>query len=500
MNLNSTESNIDAKLNYRDLIIFIFPILIFSLYAFIYNPGVLTASSYSQLHQIVTGQFTNAHPIFHTLLEIIFIKIFKTPLFIGIFQIVIFSALWMIICKYHRDDSANSSNEFFIQFILTFIICLIPINAVYSVTLSSNILFSYALMFLCFLIKVMIDKNGQIDTRLIIIMGVTLAIMSGLSTYGIYIALFSLMAIIYYLFDKNTSESTYFMLVGITLVGVLLIGSLSFIYHVDDDTLNIKTNDAFEDSIDLENAKNQFFSSINDTPSNELENTASQNIRNSNYHLIDSFVNLFRGNFVLDGLFNNPILLMIFSIILLVLISSVLKSEEIFLMYSPALINLILVVLTGQNNLYSIILIFYLIVIIFISLYFKVGFEPSDLSNITQIISKPKEIKTYETQKTVKQENTKTYEAKQIDNPEHTYGIENTYSGLQSERIEEEYYYNDIEKELEDLTLDDINIMLNDSKDNNMINDDLKSEDTKQKEESSSDLIDQILKEMEIEK
>lgn len=495
MNLNLTESNRGLKLNYRDLAIFIVPILIFSLYVYIYNPGVLTASSYSQLHQIVSGQFTNAHPIFHTLFEMACLKIFKSPISIGIIQMIIFSVLWMIICNYHRDDSADSSNEFFIQFIITLIICLIPINAVYSITLSSNILFSYSVMFLCFLIKVMIDAKGQIDKKLIIIMAITLAIMSGLSTYGIYIALFSLMTILYYLFDKNPPENTYIILVGIALIGMLLIGSLNFIYDVDNDTSNIKTNDAFKEGINLENAKNQFFSSISNNPSDEIENTAPINIKNSNYNLVDSFVNMFRENFILDGLFNNPLLCMIFSIILLVLISTTIKSEEIFLMYAPALLNLVLVVLTGQNNLYSTILIFYMIIIIFISLYFKVGFDPSNISNITQIISKPKEIKTYETPQLNYKEKTKTDKTDKLNNVEKNYGVQNTYSPLESvnEKIKEEYnsedYYNKFE-ELEDLTLEDIDTILNESKD----------KETQQKEKSNSDLINQILKEMEIEK
>lgn len=494
MNLNSIESNRGLKLNYRDLAILTIPILIFSLYIYIYNPGVLTASSYSQLHQIVTGQFTNAHPIFHTLFEKACIKIFKSPIFIGIIQMVIFSLLWMIICKYHRDDSADSSNEFFIQFIITLIICLIPINAIYSITLSSNILFSYSVMFLCFLIKVMIDEKGQINNKLIILIGINLAIISGLSTYGIYISLFSLMAILYYLFDKSPSEKTYILLVGIALVGMLLIGSLNFIYDVDNDTSNIKTNDAFEEGINLENAKNQFFSSINDNPSNDIENTASINIKNSNYHMVDSFVNLFRENFIIDGLLNNPILCMIFSVILLVLISAALQSEEIFLMYSPALLNLILVVLTGQNNLYSSILIFYLIAIIFISIYFKVGFKLSDISNITQI-TKIKDIKTYETPQLAKQEKTNQYTTTQTTKQEKTYETKN-YSSLDSENeIKEKFipqydYSNDFYEELEELDFEDIDNILNETE----------STETKPDNEYDSDLVDQILKEIEMNK
>ena len=54
------------KVNYRDLMIFIVPILIFSLYLYIYNPGILTTQSFGQLHQIASGHFSNSVP-FYTL-------------------------------------------------------------------------------------------------------------------------------------------------------------------------------------------------------------------------------------------------------------------------------------------------------------------------------------------------------------------------------------------------------------------------------------------------
>lgn len=124
--------------------IFIVPILIFSLYIFIYNPGILTYESLAQIHQIASGKFTNSFPFFHTFIEMVLLNIFGTPLSIAVLQMIVFSTIWPVICKYHRDDASESSNKFFAQFIVTLIICLIPINAVYSVTLWPQILFSYS--------------------------------------------------------------------------------------------------------------------------------------------------------------------------------------------------------------------------------------------------------------------------------------------------------------------------------------------------------------------
>ena len=473
MNLNRNESKIISKFNYRDLIIFIVPVLIFGLYLFVYRPGVLTVASYSQLHQIATGRFTTAYPIFHTILEMLFLNIFKTPTYIGLFQILIFSVIWMVICKYHRNDLSQSSDEFVFQFIVTLIICLIPINAVYSITLSSNVLFSYSIMFLCFLIKVMVDKKGQIDTKLSICLAITLAFVSGLNNYGIIISLISLAIIIYYLYKNNASQNILVRFIGITLLCIIFVGSFSLIFDVkgsdyDEYTsnVNIPSNDAFEEGINLKDAKNQFFSSTNYQPIKGYENSFSRNLGNFKYNLIDSFVNLFRENFILDGLFNNPILYMIFSIVLLALIYVTTQNKEIYLLYIPPFLNVVVGFCTGQNNLYSNLLVFYLIVIIFISVWFALGlkaenFKKATLTNVDlKGIVKQKEIET-----------------STIIKPNQNY--------------DEDDYYSDLEAEIEELTLDDINEMLGETPN---------EEASEPKNEGDIDLIDEILKEIELDR
>lgn len=46
------------KFNRHDLIIFLIPITIFSIYLAVFNPGMATIDSFNQLHQIASGQFT----------------------------------------------------------------------------------------------------------------------------------------------------------------------------------------------------------------------------------------------------------------------------------------------------------------------------------------------------------------------------------------------------------------------------------------------------------
>ena len=53
-------------------------------------------------------------------------------------------------------------------------------------------LFAYSLLLLAFLIKVLIDEEGQVNTALLVCIALTLAFTSQLSAYGIYIAILSL--------------------------------------------------------------------------------------------------------------------------------------------------------------------------------------------------------------------------------------------------------------------------------------------------------------------
>ena len=360
--------NLNSKFNYRDFIIFIVPVLIFSLYLYIYNPGILTAASFNQLHQIATGEFTGAYPILHTIIEMICLKIYASPASIGTFQILVFSLIWMIICNYHRDDTKSDSNGFVLQFIITMIVCLIPINAIYSITLSSNILFSYAVLFLCFLIKVMIDRNGQISTKLGIMIAVTLAFISGLNTFGIYVSVLSLVIIMAYLFIKKTPQDALIKLGLISVVCIVLITSLGMIYQTDANN-NFPANDAFEDGVNLENAKSQFFKGINDVPREGFENATQVNVKTDKFKSLNSIVDMTRENIILDGLLNSPIVYVILSIILLGFIYYTTNSHEIFLIFIPNLLNMVICLVSGQNNLYSNLLVCYLIIIILANMW-----------------------------------------------------------------------------------------------------------------------------------
>ena len=198
---------------------------------------------------------------------------------------------------------------------------------------------------------------------------------------------------------------------------------------------------------------------------------------NNKYNLVYSIVDLFKENFILDGLFNNPILYLIVSVILLALINFINPSKEIFFIYMPPLLSVIITILTGQNNAYYNLLVFYLILIILTSVLFKVDLKTNNVNNTTPTIAKEERIETPAINETT----------------------ENQFK---------EDYYTSLETEIDNLTLDDINEMLNETEvtDKTDITDETNVPEKKQvqktqkPESTSSDLIDEILKEIEMEK
>lgn len=475
MNLKSYESEIlqgIRKLNYRDLLIFAIPIIVFSVYLSVFNPGILTIESFNQLHQIASNHFLNNYPIFHTFIEMICLNISGSPMSIGILQILVFTSMWTAICKYLRDDSNDNSDVFVLQAIITLIICFIPINAIYSITLWKEVLFSYFLMFLCFLIKVMLDKKGKVNYEFIIVLAITMAFVSQLRSNGIYIVLVLLIILAIYLFKKDKSQKMYIALPALAIVVILLIASLNLAYNVEDVQkddvfsktshmladydLNLDLKDSDKDKIhelidenainkyysiyysdpisgnaneqvfnndsgayiglaasyslqnpmhflyymfksadivwditrdadwagapyyitddgpNIEGAKEKYFTSINSNPNESYENISNTNQNTGKYGLFSSIMNAIRTNIVLDTLFDSPALYMYLSIILLVIMHVITKSKELYLVYLPNFLNILIVFVSipVQDNryLYPNLLVFYLLLIIAVSL------------------------------------------------------------------------------------------------------------------------------------
>lgn len=223
-----------GKLNRNDLKIFLIPIIVFSIYLAVFNPGIATVDSFNQLHQISSGHFTNWHPFFHTFIEMLCLKVYPGTISICILQILVFSLMWTAICKYCRDDDVQDGRAFKLQAIFSVLICIIPINGLYAVTLWKDILFSYFLMFSCFLVMVMLDRKGDVDYRFIILLSVVMAFIAQLRGNGMYVVIICIPVYFVYLFMKRNVKMGV-LLVILTVTSILLISSLNVAYDVEDN-------------------------------------------------------------------------------------------------------------------------------------------------------------------------------------------------------------------------------------------------------------------------
>ena len=228
-------SDIKKHIIINDIIILLIPLSIFSFYLYIYNPGILSYDSYNQLAQIYEHDFNNWHPFFHTFIEMVCLKIYNSPISIGVLQIITFSFMWTIICKYYRGDNRGVCPIFIAQVILTVFISVIPINAIYSITLWKDILYSYYLMFTCFLVDVILRDKDDNTTMIPVVTGGVFGFVWNLRYNGSYVIVVLCIILGIVLLVRN-KKATLFKLLISTIVTVALISSLGFIYHVKDNS------------------------------------------------------------------------------------------------------------------------------------------------------------------------------------------------------------------------------------------------------------------------
>lgn len=475
---NSEESPIFAKLktlNYRDLLIFLIPFFIFLYYLHVFDPGLVGYDSFNQLHQIATGEFTNWHPFFHTFIEMLCLKVYSNTVSIAVLQIITFSVMWMIICKYERNDNQKNNKAFILQIAVTLIISLIPINAIFSITFVKDILFSYFLMFLCFLIKVLIDKEGNISLPFVIVISIVMAFVAQLRLNGLYVIIPLLLILAVYLYRKNEEYRWYVIIPVLTIAFILLIASLNLAFDVKDNqndalrdvvshmladydlNLELEPDDkaklnelmseddirdnyqiTYKDAIrnkavnktvwkdhkftyigmaasyslknpahfiqyllgaapitwditkedlwtkshgevyftDVDTKKASFYKAHSDeTPVTNYDNATAVNAGTDEYKNLNSFVNNVKDNLLLDTLFDSPALYMYLAIIILASLHILMKSKEIWLVYLPNFLNILIIFVSipAQQNryLYSNLLVCYLLIIILIGVLTK---------------------------------------------------------------------------------------------------------------------------------
>lgn len=116
----------------------------------------------------------------------------------------------------------------------------------------------------------------------------------------------------------------------------------------------------------------KYYSKHNYTPTQSYENISYANFGTPAFTFLNHQALDIEGNFISNTLLNSPALYMYLSIIILILMHFITKSREIWLMYVPNLLNIIIVFMStpvqDTRYLYANLLVCYLLIIILIGL------------------------------------------------------------------------------------------------------------------------------------
>lgn len=230
------------KIEKTDIVIFLIPFFVYLVALTIYYPGILSFDSYNQLGQISSGVFTPGHPIIHTLIEMLCMKVYNSPASIAMLQIFVFSLLWTVICKYNRKT--NSSKIKIIEVILTLFITLNPINSIMSITLWKDVLYSYLVLGLTFLIEIFIDRKFKLNNKYIVLLAFVLALLPNLRYNGlsIFVGMLSILFII--LLFADFKSFNYLKLVVLSVVFYVVLTIPAKVLVTTDGVIDSSTLDS----------------------------------------------------------------------------------------------------------------------------------------------------------------------------------------------------------------------------------------------------------------
>ncbi|MGN1327460.1 MAG: hypothetical protein ACI4VQ_05255, partial [Clostridia bacterium] len=195
------------KIEGIDILIFFTIFIIFGFALLCCFPGLLTSDCIDQIEQAKNNSYLDAHPIFHSFLMGNLTKLggIWVP---ALFQILVFAITWTYGCKLIRKYNNTKKNKIF-QAIFTFIICIIPLNFLYSITLWKDILYSYSILAVLIFVYVGIKEKYKYTIPQMILIGVSTAAIMKLRHNGVPIGflMFVILFVLNLINNKKLKDS-----------------------------------------------------------------------------------------------------------------------------------------------------------------------------------------------------------------------------------------------------------------------------------------------------
>ena len=216
MNKRAKKINIEKT----DAIIFITIITILTISLLSFFPGLLTSDIVDQIGQAKMNSYRDAHPIFHSFVIGNLAKLggIWVP---ELFQIIIFALIWTFICKKIRKYNSSTKNKLF-QIIVTFIICIIPLNFIYSIILWKDILYSYAILALMGFLYIGIKEKFRFTNLEIIGMSISLASIMKFRHNGVPIGIIMFLIIIITNVIYNRDKKQFILILSSFILTLIL--------------------------------------------------------------------------------------------------------------------------------------------------------------------------------------------------------------------------------------------------------------------------------------
>jgi hypothetical protein len=199
-----------------------------------YYPGLLTNDSCSQVSQSIgLAMLTNHHPVFHTGLVALFVNIGQNifhDLNIGValytvFQMIAMSLIFSTVINYLKKKEINSG----IRMIVLLYYMFYPINALFSVTMWKDILFSGLLsIFIILSAELVVDTETFLNNKKNIIWYIIVSILASyMRNNGIYVIVLTMPFIIVAL--RKYWKKILFMF---SIIIVIYFSTKTIIFHL----------------------------------------------------------------------------------------------------------------------------------------------------------------------------------------------------------------------------------------------------------------------------
>ncbi|MDD2376438.1 MAG: glycosyltransferase [Clostridia bacterium] len=210
---------IKRNVTFKDITIFLIPLIIFSLALLSFWPGISTYDGNYQWNQIQNNYITDAHPFLSTFFVKILSYIWNSETIVLIFQIFAFSFIWTCICKSLRKKDSSIK----LQVIYTIFTCLFPIIFVYSITLWKDVIYSYALISLTLMLYIGIKKEWKYRILDLVTISFLLIFIQSYRHNGIIVSAITLVILLVLLFKNKVSKKRIIIFGASLIVFYLMI-------------------------------------------------------------------------------------------------------------------------------------------------------------------------------------------------------------------------------------------------------------------------------------